>query len=218
MATTIEFGFNFRNRRFQDAAKGLRYLAKELQHDWDGMPAVLSAELKDFLTTMAMAISERHSRPYNGRKRIRTLARRSGALTQSILDSVRVEGSSFENLTGYIGAAFPGTVHEYGATIRPKKAKYLTVPLPAALDKRGIPKKRSAREWENTFVAKSKAGNLIIFQRRRSRIVPLYVLRTEVTIPPRLGMRTTIEKGLPYFVDKAADAMVRAMLKQGGLA
>lgn len=214
MANTLEFGLNFRTKRFKDAAKGLRALGKELQADWDNVPAVLSEELKSFLQSVAEALADRHGKPWPGGTSPKTLSSRSGRLVTSILDSVRVEGSTFENLTGYIGAAFPAQVHEYGATIKPKKVKFLTVPLPAALDGRGVPIKRSARDWDNTFVAKSKAGNLIIFQKRGTQIVPLYVLRTEVTIPPRLGMRETLQVGIPYFVERAADAIVKAMLKE----
>jgi hypothetical protein len=56
---------------------------------------------------------------------------------------------------------------------------------------------------------KSKKGNLIIFQKQGGRVVPLYLLRTSVKIPPRLGLRDTLEAGLPFFVDKALDAMLR---------
>lgn len=214
MGTTIEFGLNFRTKRFNDAAKGLKALGKELKADWNNAPVALGEELKEFLKSVAEAIASRHGKPWPSGTTEKTLSKRSGGLIASILGSVRVDGTTFDNLTGYIGAAFPAQVHEYGATIRPKKANFLTVPLPAALDSRGVPLKRSAREWDNTFVAKSKAGNLIIFQRRGSQIVPLYVLKTEVTIPPRLGMQETLTVGIPYFVEKAADAIVKSMLKE----
>ncbi|MBY0560003.1 hypothetical protein [Hyphomicrobium sp.] len=213
MATDISFQLEFRNKRFNAASKGLAAFAKELSASWDGSAQVLSSELKDFLQSVAQALADRHSSPWPGGTGKQTLSRRSGNLTASILGSVRVEGTAWANIEGHIAAAFPGVVHEYGATIRPKSAKFLTVPLPAALDGRGVPLKRSARDWQHTFVAKSRAGNLIIFQRRGSSVVPLYVLKTEVKIPPRLGMRTTLDAGIPYFVDRAADQVVKAMLK-----
>jgi hypothetical protein len=73
---------------------------------------------------------------------------------------------------------------------------------------------KSARDWPNTFVAKTKAGNLVIFQKRGATIVPLYVLKTQVTIPPRLNMRTSLDAGLPYFVDRAMDAIVRSVMER----
>ena len=54
---------------------------------------------------------------------------------------------------------------------------------PAALDSTGQPLQSSPRDWPNTFVAQSKAGNLLIFQRRGTSIVPLYVLKTSVYHP-----------------------------------
>lgn len=211
MADAITLGFEFRNKRFRDAEKGLRVFAAELSKDWDGAAKILSAELKDFLDSVALALAQRHGTPWPGGTGPKSLSKRSGDLVASIEKSVRIKGSTFENLEGYISAAFPGVVHEFGATIKPKKAKMLTVPLPAALDGRGVPLKKSARDWPNTFVARSKAGNLIIFQKRGTEIVPLYVLKSSVKIPPRLGMRQTLETGIPYFVERAMDRMVKGI-------
>jgi hypothetical protein len=208
----FELNFEFRNQRFNDASKGLRAFTDALSKDWDGAAKVLSAEMRVYLDAVAKALATRHGNPWPGGTGAQTLSKRSGALVASIEKSVDIRGTTFGDLTGYISAAFPGIVHEFGATIRPKTAKYLTVPLPAALDANGIPLKKSARDWENTFVARSKAGNLIIFQRRMSQTVPLYVLKSSVRIPPRLGMRQTLDVGIPYFVDKAMDAMVKDIL------
>jgi hypothetical protein len=105
-----------------------------------------------------------------------------------------------------------GRIHETGGTIRAKNGKYLTIPLPAALNSDGTPKKRSAREWDRTFVRESKAGNLLIFQKRGSGIVPLYVLKKKVRIPARLGLGDTLKTGTSYFVDKAMQAMLREIM------
>ena len=77
----------------------------------------------------------------------------------------------------------------------------------------GTPKKMSAREWDRTFVRRSKKGNLIIFTRSGKSLIPLYLLKKEVKIPPRLGMQKTLEVGLPRFVDKAMEAMLKEILK-----
>ncbi len=83
-------------------------------------------------------------------------------------------------------------------TITPKKGKYLTIPLPAAMTKAGV-LRGAARSgpWGETFLAKTKAGNLVIFGKLkvmkgksagklRKRIVPLFVLKKSVTIPARV--------------------------------
>lgn len=215
MSTDFDVEFRFRRKAFKDAAAGLKFAAKQLEADWRGAASVLSDELKDFLNEVAAEIAGRHSRPWPGGTSGKTLSKRSGSLVASILDSVRVEGKGFTTIKAYIGVASPGQVHETGATIRPKKSKFLAIPLPAALNSKGLPKKRSPRQWANTFVATSRAGNLIIFQRRASQIVPLYVLKTEVRIPPRLGMQKTLEQAIPRFVERAADELVKAVMKVG---
>lgn len=206
--------FEFRNKRYKDAATGLEVFARELSSDWDGTTKVLSRELKSFLDSVATALERRHGGAWPGGTTATSLSKRSGASVASILNSVRVTGTTFGTIQGQIGGKFPLGVHEYGATIR-AKGKMLTIPLPAALNSNGTPIKRSARQWENTFVARSKKGNLIIFQKRGAIIVPLYVLKDQVTIKPRLGMKKTLDTGLPYFVDQAMDAMVKAIVNKG---
>lgn len=209
----ITFNIEFRNQRFEDAAKGLKYFSQALEKDWDGAAKKLSVELRAFLDLVSTAIIQRNSNPWPGGTTGTSLSLRSGRSMQSIKDSIKVSGATFDTITGEIGGAWPLAVHEYGATIN-AKSKLLTIPLPAALDSRGIPLKKSARDWDNTFVAKSKAGNLLIFQKRGSQIVPLYVLKSQVVIKPRLKMRDTINAGIPYFVDKAVDAIVKSIIKK----
>jgi hypothetical protein len=213
VATTLDFSFEFRNKRFKDAESGFRAFAQAIKQNWEGSAKVLSAELREFLDGVADALAQRHGGAWPGGTTTNTLSRRSGAMVQSIVESVQVNGRAFDKITGQIGGSMIAAMQEFGATITPKTAKYLTVPLPAALDSKGLPRKKSAREWDNTFVARSKAGNLIIFQRDGAKIVPLFVLKTSVTIPPRLGMRKTLDTGIPYFVERAMDALVRELMK-----
>lgn len=212
MSSSYTIYFEFRNRRFQDAQKGLEAFAKQIGKDWDGAAKVLSLELRQYLNSVAEALSRRHGGPWPSGTTPKTLSKRTGEMVASIQRSVTIKGKTFQSLQGYISVDFPGVIHEFGATIKPKKVKYLTVPLPAALDSRGVPLKRSARDWDNTFVARTKAGNLVIFQKRGAQIVPLYVLKSSVTIPPRLGMRETLNIGIPYFVERAMDQMVRHIM------
>jgi len=75
-------------------------------------------------------------------------------------------------------AAKIATAHEKGATITPKRARYLKVPLPGALTPAGVIK-AAALSRAGTFIIKgvimSKAG------------VPLFALKKSVRLPPRLG-------------------------------
>lgn len=83
--------------------------------------------------------------------------------------------------------------------IKPKSGRYLTIPLPAALTASGVVRGRARDEgvWGKTFVAKSKAGNLIIFGKKvaqrgasagqiQGNAEPLFVLKESVTIKARI--------------------------------
>lgn len=125
------------------------------------------------------------------------LSRRTGHLAQSIESNISYDG---DDLMAEIGSGVANkfrmpyaNIHEDGGVITPKKAKYLTIPLEAALTRAGVPKKASARDWANTFIRKSKGGNLIIFQAAKSgKIIPLYVLKRSVSIPGRQYLSRTV--------------------------
>ena len=210
MPQNVVLGFQFRNQRYNDAQTGLRAFASFLERSPERATPALRKELTNYLDTVAHALSTRHGNSWPSGTTSMSLSRRSGEAVRSIKKSVRVTGNSLNSMKGTIGGVHYLKTHEYGATIRPRKAKYLTIPIPEfALNPNGTPKKKSAREWKNTFVARSKKGNLLIFQKRGRKVVPLYVLKTQVRIPPRLKMGETLRSQMPYFVDKATDEMVR---------
>lgn len=110
--------------------------------------------------------------------------------------------------------------HEFGATIRPVNARFLTIPLPAAMTPSGIARWPNARAaGPGTFVLRAKSGALFIVRRTQltrspiSRHAPgkaqaiefLYLLHPgPVRIPPRLGMVDTLAALLPRFQDRLA--------------
>ncbi len=115
-------------------------------------------------------------------------------------------------ITGTMVVPFPLSVHERGTTIRAKSSQFLTIPLSAALSARGIPLRPKARDWNNTFVQRSKRGNLLIFQRRGAQIVPLYLLKRSVTLPPRLKAEETLMAGEDFFVESLITEMSKVIL------
>lgn len=172
----------------------------------------VSGELKKALQRVAEELAKTHSAPWNGRlvNPSDKLQKRSGGGLKSILDSIRVSGGTFDNLEASISTGTM-TIHETGGVISARSGKYLTIPLPEACDSRGVPLKRSAREWQNTFVARSRAGNLIIFQRRGAQVVPLYVLKPSVKIRPRLGMAAAFMREVPYFQERLIDLIAQEL-------
>lgn len=179
----------------------------------------VSRELMEALNKVTDEMVRQHGRPWTAGKGARSgrrnLLLRSGEGLRGIVESVKVRGARrVGDIQGEIGAPFPISVHEEGARIRAKQARYLTIPLPAALTSSGTPLRRRARDWEDTFVARSRRGNLLIFQRRVDGIVPLYVLKTQVTLPPRLKLGQTLDRvGLRYFERRAFEAISRELDK-----
>jgi len=129
---------------------------------------------------------------------------RSGQLRNSIGSIVTHDGKQPE---GIIGSGVRGSgrmpyadIHETGGTITPKRVNWLTIPLRAALTPAGVPRGR-ARDFENTFFAYSKAGNLILFQRKGKGAVALFLLKKSVTIPARRYMSITAEECASQIAD-----------------
>lgn len=215
----IELEFPVLNQRFLRAEQGIRRLASSLSFDAGSqrqrINRALAQVLKSFLDVVVEAMRQRHSTRWSPGSRLPAgdrqgrLHSRSGSLLQGFTVNIR-SGKTFPE--GELIARHPGIrTHEHGATIRARRARYLTIPLPSALDSRGVPLKRSAREWRNTFVRRSSGGNLVIFQSRGGQLVPLYVLKTEVKIPARLGLQTTLLAAVNPTVDRMGEAMLEAI-------
>lgn len=98
---------------------------------------------------------------------------------------------------GIIPLAQHMAVHEFGEVIKAKGRGYLTIPLPAALNADGTPKKPSALLWKKARVIKPRRGNLLIAVREGRQWIPLYALKEQVTIPARLGLRKELRKDRP---------------------
>jgi phage gpG-like protein len=77
-------------------------------------------------------------------------------------------------------------IHQDGGTIRPKKAKFLAIPINRPARRAG-----TARRWwqqnesKKPFIKKSKRGNLLIFAHEGDGIKPYFLLRESVVIPQR---------------------------------
>lgn len=218
MPTSIELEFEFRGQRFKNAARGLALLGQRLGTSLDKAGPVARKNLLDTLNQVAAELKRRHSRKWNynaaplpsGPKG--QLAQRSGDMISGIENSVKVIGSGLNNLSAFIEGP---AIHEFGGTIRPRRSQYLAIPLPPALDSRGLPLRISPREWPNTFVLKSRKGNLLIVRRTANGIEPLYVLKRSVKIPPRLGLEDVLNQAVDPFQNKLFNAITRALSLEG---
>ena len=211
----FKLSFNFAGKRFDDASRGLKAVADSVALPLTDLSPDVRDMFKDILDTTASAIAQRHSSGWSpGVKRpagARTgrLNRRSGAMIQSIFRSVSVTTNGDE-VRGTIGGNIQARTHEFGAVIRPKRAKMLAIPLEGAMSARGVPLRPKPRDWPNLFIIKSKKGNLLLVRKVSGRIVPMYFLtKGPVRIPKRLGMQETLNKAAPVFVDMLFDRLLK---------
>ena len=194
----LELRTGVQKKTFRDAAKGLTALSQGAI-SFDKLDPVIRKTMLVFLRAISDQMRSRHSGAWPGGTGAKSLSRRTGALLRTIEKSVKVTGkfTGTGEVRGQIGSPLIyASTQEFGATIRPKRAQYLTVPLPAALNANGMMKLPKARDYPRTFVARSRRGNLIIFQKKgRGKIIPLFVLKRQVRIPPRLNLGVAVEAG-----------------------
>lgn len=213
----VDIDLQWRGKRYDDIDKGLRAFATDIEADLAATygPTVRTL-LKKYMEGVIESVRQRASAPWPGGtspggQRPGSLSRRSGGLLRTLSPSrITVSGSEASEITVSFKLSGKALVHERGATVVPRKSKYLTIPLAAALDSRGVPLRPSAKDWSNTFVFKSKKGNLLIGMRKGKELVPLYVLKRSVTIPPRLSFKEAFTAGKDFL----ADAIAKEVLKE----
>lgn len=97
-----------------------------------------------------------------------------------------------------------------GGTILPRQKKMLTIPLGKT--------KGWARNYDNTFIQKSKKGNLLIFQNvgsgKKRKIKPLFLLKDKVTIPAKRWFSGTIKRLTPDRIRMMSKAEVLKVAKR----
>lgn len=116
-------------------------------------------------------------------------------------------------IVGKVGATAPyAPVHEFGATITPKRTKFLAIPIGPAKTAAGAARAPGPRDYPDTFVRRSKAGKLMIFRKVGKRVVPLFVLVKRVVIPKRPWLLPAVKKSVPR-ITKAISRRIREVFK-----
>lgn len=206
--------------RFDPGADWPGYIEKRLNEGFDKAAGGIAKAAQAHLNNVVKWVEHFHgSRPWNGKVRNESnrLQRRSGGTIEAFKKSAKVAktGPGLNTVDAKVNVGVFG-IHLDGGVIRARRSKYLTIPLPPAMDRRGVPLKKSARDWPDTFVMKSKKGNLLICQRRGDKVVPLYLLKSSVRIPPRLNQLPGIwdayvnryERALIAEIERSIDAIV----------
>lgn len=150
------------------------------------------------------------------------VGRRTGNLARSLMELVTVteDGVTGELWPDDAKVAY-GAIQEDGGTLIPKNAKYLTIPLEAMLTGVGVARGTARQVIESpeafgyggTFFAKGilfgKLGKTAKGNRRWRRggsgeqttVIPLFALKTSVTIPGRHYMATTLIQEWAWIAD-----------------
>ena len=167
----------------------------------------ITADMVPGVVRLANDMIDRHQSEMTRRLSNRVLKRRTGALVRSLRPSYATPERP--TATTNVGRGAPyAKAHEFGATIRPRRRQFLTVPLRDAKTAAGVTRqqaqlRRSGRGFETaslvpgaedtqTFIFTSVGNRKIIaVAKRGGGVLPLYVLRKSVRIPERLGFRDT---------------------------
>ena len=212
MDKNLEIELRYGTQRFKSASAGLIALSKELEKKPKAVVPILRTNLHRYLTAVARAMATKHGTPYPGGTTNASLSRRSGQAVASILASPEVRGVKLSTITGAVGGVGYLNIHEDGGFLYPESGQYIAVPLPAALNANGTPKRPGPSFWANTFVFTSKKGNKLVARKIGTNLELLYVLKKQVYIRPRLGMGAAINKGMNFFIDNVIDAMAAEIL------
>ena len=156
-----------------------------------------------------------------GLKNAGVLNSRSGELKRSITaQPATVDG---DVVRGYIGIGTKYGKVQFGKSgqtyhMMPKSAQWLTIPLPGALASNGTARGSAGDKaiFGQTFFAKSKAGNLILFGKlnyvrgkkagqAKGDILPLFVLKKSVDVPATITTESLRDWTQPILGKRMAD-------------
>lgn len=186
---------------------------QNLREVMDALEAIPEREFENAKRAFSAAVLNAHSEVKdNVRNKLKV---RTGALARAI--KTMVSGQSVDNLKAMIYAAHTvggaeviyAPIHEYGGTIKAKKA-YAGVPggpylnIPTGRNKTGVGVTRmQAREvfQDGGFVAKTRSGKWGVFLDGQM----MFVLKKSVDIPARLGMRDAAENQIPTLLSELSE-------------
>lgn|GEM_PF-4950478 len=144
------------------------------------------------------------------------LNRRSGDLANSIASRVE-DGPQGPELSLSAGGRHGGNdvvyarIHEVGGTIRPKRAKFLTIPTQEAKTRAGVARVPSARDMDLSW-AQGKSGQPMLID---SSGVAMFILKREVKIPARPFLGPAFTEAAEGFRGRIGTQMLQLFGQEG---
>lgn len=139
------------------------------------------------------------------------LRRRTGGLSQSFHHIVIGKQSLNTLRMRYFTNKKYAAIHEHGGAVRPKRAKYLTIPLKANLTPAGV-MRRPIRQFPHVaFVMSRRKALIALAGDSKGEMRPMFVLKKRVKIPKRLGLVKRWNALQPKFLDRLNVAAARAL-------
>ncbi len=168
--------------------------SKEMMAKFDALPAKIRDRVGGKAMNQGALLLESYIRTEKLSGQV--LRVRSGRLRSSITHRVAQEG---DDTVARVGTnVIYAKIHEYGGTITPKNAQYLTIPLPVALTAAGVARYRARDLISQPSLGGFKATffrNHVLYGKYPSgRVVPVFVLKKSVRIPERSYMRSSLRE------------------------
>lgn len=201
----------YRGRTYPDITAALMAAYQDIAEDFEGLPYFYERDLKDYLDKSAQDVTREWKPWTEGRKSY--LQNRTGKTKKAILKSPTTKRTDRNKFNAHIKGTLGGPEYlnllEDGGTVRARGGGYMAIPLTAALDNRGVPKRKSVRDWKKTFLTKASKGRFFVCQKRNGRVVRLYILQRTVKYRPLLGMGRTMQKNMSFFADRLVESTVK---------
>jgi len=177
-----------------------------------GIEAYLGAMPERMFTAAKESIQDATGNTHRNVTQNSELHRRTGELMRSI--HTQVSGNTLAELSGSVfskGVKY-AAIQETGGTVRAKRAyrgvqggPYLNIPLSGNKTAAGVTRKTARQVFqEGGNIIRSRRGNYIVMS---SNGVPMFVLKKQVDIPARLGMRKAADNEVPLLMNRLREAM-----------
>ena len=170
---------------------------------------------KRLIPQMRAAFQDHMKRVVDDCMAITPIKDNKGAIRRQLIHGIKVYGTKLDTLRTEVFAPEYVHAHEYGATIRPKAARVLALPMPAALRPDGSPKFSGPRAWKRykTFSYQSKRTRrgYLAYKNAAGKLVLLYVYVDIVRLMPRLGLRKSYNRLFGALLAEWGEIMVREM-------